>query len=438
MSFAPITPSAELASAPVKPGQIIADRYLVGRVLGEGGMGIVCAGTHVRLGTPVAIKLIHSALTGNEEVMQRFANEARAAATLKGEHIARVFDAGQLPSGEPFLVMEQLEGTCLEQHLDAQGCLAQSEVVAIVLQVCEGLAEAHATGLVHRDIKPANLFLTRRPSGELSVKILDFGIAKHRARQDQLALTDPGKRLGSPSYMSPEQMLAPASVDERADIWSLGVLLFELLTGRLPFEGDTMAQISTAVLRTSPTPPSELRPGISKELDEVILRCLQREPQRRFCSVTDLALALKPLLLESFSDSVTPLPSVRDDRPLQATSRGRAVVALALALVMVSALLLAGSLQYQQPSPFRSAAGAMRIELPGDPQLLPDSPETLKPRDEPLRVLPTLSRAYAIAEPQREATAPPPAGSWPQRARGRARTLNGDDGNLSIAQIYGF
>jgi serine/threonine protein kinase len=300
--------------------------------------------------------------------------------------------------------------------------------------VCEGLVEAHAAGLVHRDIKPANLFLTRRANGELSVKILDFGITKHPARQDQRALTDPGKRLGSPSYMSPEQMLAPASVDERADIWSLGVLLFELLTGRLPFEGDTMAQISTAVLTTSPTLPSELRPGISKELDEVILRCLQWEPKRRFCSAAELALALEPLLPERFDDSVTPLPSARDDRPLQANSRSRGVVALALVMVMVSAVLLAVSLQDHRSSLFRSAS-AMRIELPGDPVLLPDLPDPLKPRDEPLRVLPTLSRAYAVAEPQREATTPPPAGSWPPRSH---RASSGDDENESIAQIYGF
>jgi eukaryotic-like serine/threonine-protein kinase len=213
------------AALPIETGQIIGERYLVGEVLGGGGMGVVRAGTHVLLGTPVAIKVIHSELKHDAEAVQRFVNEARAAAALKGEHIARVFDVGVLESGEPYLIMEQLEGMGLDQYLAGRGPLTPVEAVDIVLQVCEGLTEAHAAGLVHRDIKPANLFLARRPDGQLSAKILDFGIAK-RLDAPSPALTDPGRSLGSPWYMSPEQMLTPASVDARADVWSLGVLLF--------------------------------------------------------------------------------------------------------------------------------------------------------------------------------------------------------------------
>jgi len=288
-------PDATTASAlPIAPGQIIAERYLVGELLGEGGMGVVCAGTHVLLGTPVAIKLIHSDLKDSPEAVRRFMNEARAAAALKGEHIARVFDVGQLSSGEPYLVMEQLEGTSLDHYLVERGQLGQTEAVDIVLQACEGLAEAHAAGLVHRDIKPANLFLARLPNGQFSLKILDFGIAKQRMDGNTPALTNPGKSLGSPWYMSPEQMMTPASVDQRADVWSLGVLLFELLTTKRPFDGETVPQVCATVL-TAPAPRlSDSRDDLAAELDPIVLRCLEKEPNRRFESVAELAHALGP------------------------------------------------------------------------------------------------------------------------------------------------
>lgn len=287
-----MTDSVPAPVAAITPGEVIAERYLVGEVLGGGGMGVVCAGQHLLLGTPVAIKLIHPELKDNQEAVQRFMNEARAAAALKGEHIARVFDVGVLGSGEPYLVMEQLEGMGLDQYLHDRGPLDQAEAVDIVLQTCEGLAEAHASGLVHRDIKPANLFLARGVGTQFSLKILDFGIAKQVVPQEAPGLTNPGKSLGSPWYMSPEQMLAPANVDPRADVWSLGILLYELLTAQRPFDGETVPQVCATVL-TAPAPkPSEARAGLDPELDGIVLRCLEKEPERRFASVTDLAQAL--------------------------------------------------------------------------------------------------------------------------------------------------
>ena len=419
----------ETSVLPFAQGEIIAERYLVGEVLGGGGMGVVCAGTHVLLGTPVAIKLIHSELKGDPEAVQRFVNEARATAALKGEHIARVFDVGLLPSGEPFLVMEQLEGESLDRYLEKRGALAQSEAIAIVLQVCEGLAEAHAAGLVHRDIKPANLFLARRPDRQSSVKILDFGIAKQRVRSDAPALTNPGKSLGSPWYMSPEQMLTPASVDERADVWSIGVLLFELLTGRVPFDGESVPQVCANVLTASPPRLSETRADLPPELDAVVLRCLEKEPQRRFRSVNELAQALlsfEPAFEASSSpsyDSLTPLDSGPSDvENYRAERRGWP---LAMTIVALASLLFGGWLQYRDPSLVHRALSATQLHLPWDPQLSPAAPMTpLEPAPPPPALLQPLHRAHAVPETQRfEKPAPQPRSS---RSFERPRTQTTD------------
>jgi eukaryotic-like serine/threonine-protein kinase len=416
----------ESSSPPIEPGQIIAERYLVGEVLGGGGMGVVYAGTHVLLGTPVAIKLIHPELKDDAEAVGRFVNEARAAAALTGEHIARVFDAGQLPTGEPYLVMEQLVGVSLDEHLHGRGPLPQAEAVAIVLQVCEGLVEAHASALVHRDIKPANLFLAQRPDGTYSVKILDFGIAKQRVRADTPALTNPGKSLGSPWYMSPEQMLTPASVDQRADIWSIGVLLFELLTDRLPFDGESVPQVCANVLATPPPRPSELRGDVAPELDAIVHCCLQKEPQGRFPSVNDLALALRPFAPGAASndagspglpvltdpepifeapdvhayDSYTPLHSAHDIYPPRRPRRRG--WPLALTVVALASLFFGGYLQHRDPTLVRRALSATRITMPWDPSLSSAAPPIpFEPTYEPVTLLQIMHSAVATPEPPR-------------------------------------
>jgi serine/threonine-protein kinase len=433
-------------------------------------MGVVYAGTHVLLGTPVAIKLIHAELKDDVEAVGRFVNEARAAAALRGDHIARVFDAGQLSTGEPYLVMEQLQGLGLDQYLQGRGPLPTAEAIAIVLQVCEGLAEAHEAALVHRDIKPANLFLAERPDGNYCVKIIDFGIAK-QVRAESPALTNPGKSLGSPWYMSPEQMLTPASVDERADIWSLGVLLFELLAARLPFDGESVPQVCANVLATSPPRLSQLRADITPELDAVVLRCLEKEPGRRFRSVMDLANALRPLVSVAASgdpvpillgspvliasepiflsshapdfDSLTPLDSSRDLGPLhRARSRARP---LAITLVALASLAFGGYLQYRDPSLVHRAVGATRITTPWDPSLTTAPPMTaLEPTTEPPALLQVLRSGRATPEPARgEVTYTPVYVSEPHEVEipaGRAYEppprLPGSKG--SVEERYGF
>jgi serine/threonine protein kinase len=235
------------STAPVTAGQVIGGRYEVRSVIAHGGMGIVCEAIHLELGTLVAVKFIHSDLVDNPDMVQRFLNEARTAAGLRSEHVARVYDAGRLDSGEHYLVMERLDGTGLDGLIKELGPLEPREAVDLVLQACEGLAEAHAVGLVHRDIKPGNLFLTRRPDGRPFVKVLDFGISK-RLLDVHLGLTDPRSSIGSPWYMSPEQMKNASSVSQRTDIWSLGVVLFELLTATHPFEGRTVTEVCSKVL----------------------------------------------------------------------------------------------------------------------------------------------------------------------------------------------
>jgi serine/threonine protein kinase len=292
-----IVEAAELVPevpAPVFPGQVIGDRYVIGSVIGEGGMGVVCLATHVHLGTPVAVKLIRADLQHDPDSIVRFRNEARAAAALKGEHIARVYDFGQLDSGEPYLVMEHLEGMGLDAFLAERGPLAVAETADIVLQACEGLAEAHAVQLVHRDIKAANLFLARRPDGQFVLKILDFGIAKRLVDGALNGVTNPKTSVGSPWYMPPEQMLDPTRVDQRADVWSLGVLIYELLTQEYPFNGDSVVQVCANVL-TAPTPPLRaLRPEIDPDFEAIVQRCLEKKMEQRFSSVDELSEALRP------------------------------------------------------------------------------------------------------------------------------------------------
>lgn len=399
-------------------------------------MGVVCAGTHVHLGTPVAIKLIHSELKDDAEAVQRFVNEARATAALKGEHIARVFDVGLLQTGEPYLVMEQLEGIGLDQYLRERGPLAPSEAVDIVLQVCEGLAEAHAAALVHRDIKPPNLFLARRPDGQYSVKILDFGIAKQRVHAESPALTDPGKSLGSPWYMSPEQMLTPASVDERADVWSLGVLLFELLTTRRPFDGESVPQVCANVLTATPPRPSDCRSDLAPELDEIVLGCLEKEPQRRPRSVSELAQALVPFASAPLPATVIALDDSRQSNPEPVAYAPRRPPSygsltplhtglresgaylplrrrswpLALPLVALALLLFGGWLQYRDPTLVPRAARALRtthLALPWDPRLASDDPApVLAPVVEAPTMLQSVHSGRALPEIARPELSP--------------------------------
>ncbi len=230
----------------VAPGTVLAGKYRVTRVLGEGGMGVVVAATHIQLDEPVALKFMLPSALGSTEAIARFLREARSAVKLKSEHVARVSDVGTLDTGAPYIVMEYLEGSDLAGELLTRGPLPPTDTVEYVVQACDALAEAHALGIVHRDLKPANLFVTRRRDGSPLVKVLDFGISKSSALNEVGgggSLTKTGGLMGSPVYMSPEQMKSAKDTDARTDIWALGIILYELVGGRTPFESETLGGI---------------------------------------------------------------------------------------------------------------------------------------------------------------------------------------------------
>ncbi len=286
-------PSPEIS--PVRPGDVLAGRYRVERVIGVGGMGVVVAATHLELGEPRAIKLMLPRALASPEAVERFLREARASSRLKGERVARVHDVGRLGDGAPFIVMEYLEGQDLGAVYKLRGAIPPVEAVGYVMQACEALAEAHANGIVHRDVKPANLFVATGADGSPIVKVLDFGVSKlEGCAEADLTRTD--VLLGSPFYMSPEQMDSSRSVDARADVWSLGVILYQLVVGRLPFRGNAITEVVREVLLTRPKPPSEVVAGVPPGFDEVVMRCLERDLGRRFANVVELAAALAPFL----------------------------------------------------------------------------------------------------------------------------------------------
>lgn len=282
----------------VQIGELLAGKYRIERVIGEGGMGVVVAARHEFLDQVVAIKLLYNDVA-DPEAQSRLLLEARACARLQSDHVARVMDVDSGPDGLPFVVMELLEGIDLCRFLDTYGAMPSTLAVDYVLQALEGLAHAHVRGMVHRDLKPSNLFLVQRPDGAQLVKILDFGISKTNdvletsLERIRAASSDHGRIVGSPPYMSPEQVRTPKSVDHRTDIWSLGICLYELLTQAMPF-GGKIQDLFADIVTKDPLPMTALAPDVPPGLDVVVRRCLAKDPNERFTDVAELARALAP------------------------------------------------------------------------------------------------------------------------------------------------
>ena len=279
----------------VREGDVLAGKYRIEKILGAGGMGVVVAAHHLHLDERVAIKFLLPEVLGNAEVMGRFAREARAAVKIKSEHVARVIDVGSLENGAPYMVMEYLDGHDLSAWLELRGALPIEQAVEFVLQACEAIADAHGLGIVHRDLKPANLYCVRRSDGVLSIKVLDFGISKVTGSQvSGPDMTRTSSVMGSPLYMSPEQLRSSRDVDARTDIWSLGVILYELMTKKAPHTGDSLPELCMAIV-AAPTPSiRSLRPDVPLALEEVINKCLEKDRNSRFSNVAELAIALAP------------------------------------------------------------------------------------------------------------------------------------------------
>jgi serine/threonine protein kinase len=338
------------------PGSIVGNKYRIDGCLGEGGMGVVLSATHLELDAPVAIKVVREELAGRKYMVERVLFEARAVARMRSNHVVRVLDVARLDSGSPYIVMEQLQGVDLGAALWEKGPLSVPQAIDYLLQACDGLAEAHGLGIVHRDLKPGNLFLADTPEGVV-LKVLDFGISKEinpplRApRVSRTSLTAGGDPVGSPYYMAPEQMRASPDVDARADIWSLGAILFELLTGQCPFEGDTITEVCGKVLADPPPSLGSLSSCAASELDAVIARCLQKDPSLRYQTVAELAQALRAWRP---SDDVE-LPQA-EQRP-----RSRRSARLPLAMVGLCALLVLGGVGLWQTHGSAASLDSRRI-----------------------------------------------------------------------------
>ena len=273
----------------VTVGNVLLGKYRVDEVLGTGGMGKVLRAWHLYLQQPVAIKVLLLHVLEDATTVQLFLREAQATVKLRSEHIARVMDVATLYDGTPIMVMEYLEGDDLNQIVRAHGPQSPHVVVDLMLQACEGIAEAHAMGIVHRDIKPSNFFVTRRIDNSQLLKILDFGISKAPVGQGELTGTQ--SVVGTPTYMAPEQMKHARSADMRSDIWSMGIVMYQLIEGRPPFQGESFPEVVYKVTTEIPKPPSVKLPvGLS----DAIMRCVEKEPTKRPQNAGELAKLIAP------------------------------------------------------------------------------------------------------------------------------------------------
>jgi serine/threonine protein kinase len=292
-------PSFGTASTYPQPGDVLDGKYRVERLLGEGGMGAVAKATHLLRRAPVALKFMSGAVLSVQGAVERFVNEGVAASQIDSDHVVKVFDVGRLPSGSPYLVMEYLDGMDLGQLIEREGpTLPVQRAVHFTVQALRALQTAHAAGIVHRDMKPSNIFVISKDGEPDFVKLVDFGISKVRSSEDGQGahLTRTNSALGTPLYMSPEQARSPRDVDHRTDLYSVGAILYEMLTGRTPYTAASgeYTEILFKIFTTEPEPLAGIRPDLPEGLAAVVHRALQRDVNERFASALDMAEALAP------------------------------------------------------------------------------------------------------------------------------------------------
>jgi serine/threonine-protein kinase len=379
----------------------VAGKYRVDRIVGYGGMGFVVEAWHLSFEERVAIKLLRKEVIANEEALVRFEREARAAFKIKSEHVARVIDVGRLDNGAPYMVMEYLEGTDLGAVLADRRTLPIPEAVDYILQTCEAIAEAHSLGIIHRDLKPENLFLSERRDGALCIKVLDFGLSKVMPKaemaQRERALTATKQVMGTAEYMSPEQWLSARDVEPPTDIWSLGVILFELLAGHTPFERDQMAQMCQAILSGEPPSLTSLCPEAPPGLESVILGCLEKDPANRI-DVAALAHGIAPF------------------GPSGADGLAQRIASLA-------------SRGARTDSDAPGSGTVPRGSVPGGPRSAPQSPPVAAQSAPGSSVPPVASQPGGPSSGQSLGRVVPPH-SWAQILRDRPRRAKGGGGNM--------
>ncbi|HEX5100034.1 MAG TPA: serine/threonine-protein kinase [Polyangiaceae bacterium] len=405
-------------------GQTLGKKFLVRRVIGAGGMGLVYEAEHVVTKKRGALKLLHQRLSLQPKTVERFVREASAAARIENPHIVETYDAGELPTGEPYMFMELLSGSSVRELLQQRRRLGFREAREIVLQAAEGLAAAHAAGIVHRDIKPENLFVTSGPPAYL--KILDFGISKFSAASDH-RLTAEGAPMGTPYYMSPEQVAGRSEVDARADVYALGVVLYECVTGAVPFDAPTLPALSIKIFEGRYTPPSGVLHDVPVGLDELVARAMAVEPSSRYETMLEFSAALAELgsrervtlsatLENAAPDAQSREPAAPLTTPVAAPgSRRGVIVAVSIGVAAAAGVAIALGVRGSQPAVVPDDAG---VEVTPDASISARPPAPVVAPVTPLSAEPSASPPVvpSVAVPALRSRAPRAAASAPSRA----------------------